>query len=62
MAKDATRHGRFILQRERPGGLWGFVTHHSFASPNKNHANLSTFSHPRLFSFLSFPAGMLPET
>ena len=25
MAKDATRHGCFILQREIPGGSWGFV-------------------------------------
>jgi len=28
----------------------------------KNHANLSTTSQPTLFSSLSFPAGMLPET
>jgi len=26
MAKDATRHGRFILQRDMPGGLFFVLT------------------------------------
>jgi hypothetical protein len=32
------------------------------ASFEKNHANLSTTSQAEIFSSLSFPAGMLPET